>query len=72
MYAQKAISREKIRTETIGKNPYLYRAVSPLILLHRRVKVIESRLNKIARLTGNSNGENKFVQIMIDHRGGET
>jgi hypothetical protein len=72
MYAQKVIFREKIRTETIGKNPYLYRAVSPIVLLRRRVKIIETRLNKIASLTGKSNGTNKFVQIMIDHRGGET
>lgn len=72
MYAQRVIFREKIRTETIGKNPYLYRAVSPIVLLRRRVKVIESRLNKIARLTGKPNGTSKFVQIMIDHRGGET
>jgi hypothetical protein len=72
MYVQRVIFREKIRTETIGKNPYLYRAVSPIVLLQRRVKVIESRLNKIARLTGKPNGTSKFVQIMIDHRGGET
>jgi predicted DNA-binding transcriptional regulator len=69
MYANKIIYRKKLRTETIGKNPYLYGAVSPIVLLQRRVRIIESRLNKIARLTGNSNG-NKFVQITIDHQGG--
>ena len=71
MYTQKVIYRQKIKTETIGKNPYLYGAVSPIILLQRRVKIIESRLNKIARLTGKTNG-NKYVQITIDHRGGES
>jgi len=70
MYTQKVIYRQKIKTETIGKNPYLYRAVSPIILLQRRVKIIESRLNKIANLTGKTNG-NKYVQITIDHQGGE-
>lgn len=70
MYAQKVINRQKIKTETIGKNPYMYGAVSPIILLQRRVKIIESRLNKIANLTGKTNGS-KTVQITIDHQGGK-
>ena len=70
MHTQKVIYRQKIKTESIGKNPYLYCAISPIILLQRRVKIIESRLNKIANLTGKTNG-NKYVQITIDHQGGE-
>jgi predicted transcriptional regulator len=70
MYTQKVIYRQKIKTDTIGKNPYLYDAVSPIILLQRRVKIIESRLNKIANLTGKTNG-NKYVQITIDHQRGK-
>jgi predicted DNA-binding transcriptional regulator len=70
MYANKIIYREKIKTETIGKNPYLYDAVSPVILLKRRVKIIESRLNRIVSLTGKTNGS-KYIQITIDHQGGE-
>jgi predicted DNA-binding transcriptional regulator len=70
MYTQKVIYRQKIKTESIGKNPYLYCAVSPIILLQRRVKIIESRLNKIASLTGKTY-RNKYVQITIDHQGGE-
>jgi predicted transcriptional regulator len=70
MYTQKVIYRQKIKTASIGKNPYLYCAVSPIILLQRRVKIIESRLNKIASLAGKTNG-NKYVQITIDHQGGE-
>ena len=70
MYTQKVIYRQKIKTDSIGKNPYLYGAISPIILLQRRVKIIESRLNKIANLTGKTNG-NKYVQITIDHQGGE-
>ena len=70
MYTQKVIYRQKIKTESIGKNPYLYCAVSPIILLQRRVKIIESRLNKIANLTGKTNG-NKYVQITIDHQRGK-
>ena len=70
MYTNKIIYREKIKTETIGKNPYLYGAVSPVILLQRRVKIIETRLNRIANLTGKTNGS-KSVQITIDPQGGE-
>jgi predicted DNA-binding transcriptional regulator len=70
MYANKIIFREKIKTDSIGKNPYLYGAVSPIILLQRRVKIIESRLNKIANLTDKTNGY-KYVQITIGHQGGE-
>jgi predicted transcriptional regulator len=70
MYANKIIYREKIRTETIGKNPYLYSAISPVILLQRRVKVIETRLNTIANLTSKTTGS-KYVQITIDHQGGK-
>jgi len=70
MYANKIIYREKIKTDTIGKNPYLYSAISPGILLQRRVKIIETRLNTIANLTGKNNGS-KYVQITFDHQGDE-
>jgi len=70
MYENKLIFREKIQTDTIGKNPYLYGAISPILLLQRRVKIIESRLNTIANLAGKTNGS-KYVQIRIDHQGGE-
>lgn len=70
MHDNKIIFREKLKTEGIGKNPYLYGAVSPLVLLQRRVKIIESRLNKIANLTNKTNGS-KCVQITIDAPGGD-
>lgn len=67
MYDNKIIYREKIKTKTIGKNPYLYRAISPVILLQRRVKIIETRLNMIANLSSKIN-ENKYVQITINNQ----
>jgi len=70
MYDNKVIFREKIKTDSIGKNPYLYGAISPILLLQRRVKIIESRLNTIANLAGTSNG-NRYVQITIDNKGGK-
>jgi predicted DNA-binding transcriptional regulator len=71
MYTNKTIIRKKIKTDTIGKNPYIYDAISPIVLLKRRVKIIESRLNKIAQLTDKTNGT-KCIQITIDHQGGDT
>lgn len=70
MYANKIISREKLKTEHIGKNPYVYGAVSPIVLLQRRVKIIESRLNTVARLTTNAS-KDKYITITFDHPGGK-
>jgi predicted transcriptional regulator len=66
MYTRKIIFRKKIRTESIGKNPYLYQAVPPIVLLRRRVKILEMRLNNIARLTRSPNDVTSVVQITID------
>ena len=71
MYTRKIIFRKKIRTESIGKNPYLYQAVPPIVLLQRRVKILEMRLNKIARLTCVPHEAANVVQITIDQKEGE-
>ncbi|PNX53266.1 MAG: TrmB family transcriptional regulator [Thermoplasmata archaeon M9B2D] len=70
MHENKIIFRQKIKTDRIGKNPYKYGAVSPIVLLQRRVKIIESRLNKIANLSGKTEST-KYVHIMIGNQGGE-
>ncbi|HVQ01197.1 MAG TPA: helix-turn-helix domain-containing protein [Candidatus Thermoplasmatota archaeon] len=68
MYTRKIIFRKKIRTENIGKNPYLYYAVSPVVLLQRRVKILEMRLNKIAQFTCEPHEVASIVQITIDQK----
>jgi predicted DNA-binding transcriptional regulator len=68
MYENKIVFRKKIKTDGIGKNPYFYAAVSPIVLLQRRVKIIESRLNKIASLTGKTH-KSAYVQITIGSQG---
>ena len=50
MYNQKQILRKKIKNDCIGKNPYMYYAISPIILLKRHTSEIEDRLNKLASL----------------------
>jgi len=50
MYKQRLIYRKKIKNDSIGKNPYIYYAISPVKLLKRYASEIEDRLNKIASL----------------------
>ena len=50
MFAAHIIFRKKIKTETIGKNPFMYFPLPPLELLKRYASDIEDRLNKIALL----------------------
>ena len=68
MYDQKLISREKLKNDSIGKNPYLYRAVSPIKLLQKYTKDMEIRLNKLANLSRRKDGITKYVRIKIYER----
>ena len=70
MHAQKFIYREKLKNDSIGKNPYLYRAVSPIKLLQKYVIEIEGKLNKIANLTTKKDGNNRYVKVKIYERVG--
>jgi predicted transcriptional regulator len=72
MYAQRLISREKLRNDNIGKNPYLYRAAPPRNLLRRYITEIELKLNKIANLetNGQKNNHDRYVHITF-HEGGD-
>ena len=51
MHEQKLIHRKKIKNDSIGKNPYIYYAISPVLLLKRYSSEMEDRLNKLANLT---------------------
>lgn len=68
MFDQKLISREKLKNTSIGKNPYIYRATSPIKLLQKYAKDIESRLNKLANLSGKKDGISRYVRIKIYDR----
>ena len=68
MYDQKLIYREKLKNDSIGKNPYLYRAASPIKLLQKYAKELEDRLSKIANLTGKKDENTKYVRIKIYER----
>ena len=70
MYEQKLIIREKLKNESIGKNPYKYYSIPPVKLLKRYVSEVENKLNKIANLTSidNDSKHQKVVSIKIKNR----
>ena len=70
MHRKQLIYREKQKNDSIGKNPYFYRAVSPVKLLQKKAKEIEDQLNRIANLTEKKGGKTKYVKIKIYKRDG--
>ena len=69
MHSQKLIYREKLKNDSIGKNPYLYRAVPPVKLLQKYASEMESRLNKLINLA-RKDGSSRYVKIKIYERAG--
>jgi predicted DNA-binding transcriptional regulator len=65
MNKQRMIYREKLKNDHIGKNPYLYRAATPLSLLQRYTQDLEIKLNKIANLSKKSSNATTSVKIQI-------
>ena len=70
MYEQKLINRKKIKNGHIGKNPYIYYAISPLKLLKKYTNEMENRLNKLACLTLSKEDRERYrpVKIKISER----
>lgn len=70
MNEQKLIFREKIKNDKIGKNPFVYYAISPFELIKRYSKELEENLNRLARLAvSKGKGRNyKPVKIKIKQR----
>lgn len=66
MHNQRLIYREKLKNDHIGKNPYIYRAAQPLTLLKRYAQDLETKLNKIARLTTKHTESTTSVRIEIE------
>ncbi|MEE8359046.1 MAG: helix-turn-helix domain-containing protein [Candidatus Hydrothermarchaeales archaeon] len=42
--------REKLKKEGVGKNPYIYEAISPIELTKKKIDKIEKRLNKLINI----------------------
>ena len=65
MHEQKLIYRKKIKNDSIGKNPYMYYSISPVILLKRYSSEMEDRLNKLANLTFSKEEMKNYRPIRI-------
>ena len=73
MYELKLIYREKIKNDSIGKNPYIYYPISPIELLKRHANEIEDRLNKLASLAPRQKFKNyRPIRIKIQERTDKT
>ncbi len=71
MFTENIILRKKIKTETIGKNPFMYSPLPPLKLLKRYASDIEDRLNKIALLARSQSSKDpsfRPVKINIEEK----
>lgn len=69
MFELNLIYREKIKNDSIGKNPFIYYPISPIELLKRHASEIEDRLNKLASLASKEKIKNyKPVRIRIRER----
>ena len=66
MYNQKLIFREKIKNDSIGKNPFIYYPIPPIKLLKRYTNEIEERLNKLASLAFSVDKKNLYKPIKIN------
>lgn len=70
MFSQQLIYRKKLKTEHIGKNPYLYHAAPPRVLLKQYINELEQKLNRIANLdTDNKNNTSHYVHITFNEGG---
>jgi len=65
MYEQKLIYRKKIKNDNIGKNPFMFYAISPVTLLKRYSKEVEDRLNKLASLAFSKDERKNYRPVRI-------
>ena len=65
MYEQKLIYRKKIKNDSIGKNPFMFYAISPVTLLKRYSNEMEDRLNKLAGLAFSKDERKNYRPVRI-------
>ena len=66
MNEQKLIFRIKIKNDKIGKNPFIYYAISPFELIKRYSKEMEENLNRLARFAVSKDKERNYKPIKIE------
>ena len=68
MHERKVIHREKLKNDSIGKNPYFYRAISPMKLIQSYAREMEERLTKFANFAYKKDESQNYVKINIYRR----
>jgi len=66
MFNQKLIFREKIKNDSIGKNPYIYYPIPPIQLLKKHANEMEDRLNKLANLAFSVDKTKNYRPVKIN------
>ena len=72
MYKNQLIFREKIKTDSIGKNPYVYVPIPPILLIKKHIEELEQRLNSIVNVSFGKKQDTSVhtVQININKQEG--
>ena len=65
MYDQGLIYRKKQKNDSIGKNPFVYFAISPIKLLKKNAGELEDRLNRLASLATSGRRFQNFKPVKI-------
>jgi len=66
MHQKHLIRREKIQNDSIGKNPYIYSPLPPVLLIKKYIEDMERRLNTLVHITGQQkNKTTPFIHINI-------
>ena len=66
MHKNHLIRREKMKNDSIGKNPFIYSALPPVLLIKEYIKDMEHRLNNLVHLTTSQHKSNVVPSIQIN------
>ena len=65
MHKHQLIRREKLQNYTIGKNPYIYSPLPPVLLIKKYIQDMECQLNNLVHLTESQNYNKQLSSIHI-------
>ena len=66
MYKKQLILREKIKNDSIGKNPYVYAPLPPILLIKKHIEELEQRLNTIVNVSLGNKQDSSAHNIQIN------
>ena len=66
MHKKQLILRVKIKNDAIGKNPYVYAPLPPILLIKKHVADLEYRLNNLVSISGRDKQDKPMHTIHIN------